>query len=262
MASLSDSLWRRNRVLAEAALQHTFVQGIASGELARATFAYYVGQDAVFLDAFCRAYALALAKSPDQDGLIAFRELLDAATDELRLHHGYAARWDVDLPQAADPATSAYTNFLLAVAALEPVGHIAAAMTPCMRALRLPRSAAGRSDEARESLSRVGDDLLEHAIRGPGTMSRGATRPLRRRSRSPGRPVSPGDGARIAVLRRCQPFDSPLSHPLNRQELQHYCRAIATVSRSSGLMRWSWLSSPMSICTQSICPENLLPVGP
>ena len=37
------------RVLAEAALEHTFVQGIASGELARATFAYYVGQDAAFL---------------------------------------------------------------------------------------------------------------------------------------------------------------------------------------------------------------------
>jgi thiaminase (transcriptional activator TenA) len=100
---------------------------------APATFAYYVGQDAAFLDAFCRAYALALAKSPDQDGLIAFRELLDAAADELRLHRGYADRWDVDLHQAADPATAAYTNFLLAVAALEPVGHIAAAMTPCMR---------------------------------------------------------------------------------------------------------------------------------
>jgi thiaminase/transcriptional activator TenA len=133
VASLSNSLWLRNRALAEAALEHTFVQGIASGELARATFAYYVGQDAFFLDVFCRAYALALAKSPDQGGLIAFRELLDAAAEELRLHQGYAARWDVDLHQAADPATSAYTNFLLAVAALEPVGHIAAAMTPCMR---------------------------------------------------------------------------------------------------------------------------------
>ena len=53
MVSLSDSLWHRNRVLAEAALEHTFVQGIASGVLARATFAYYVGQDAAFLDAFC-----------------------------------------------------------------------------------------------------------------------------------------------------------------------------------------------------------------
>jgi thiaminase (transcriptional activator TenA) len=133
VASLSESLWQRNRALAEAALEHTFVRGIASGKLARARFAYYVGQDAAFLNAFCRAYALALAKSPDQDGLMAFRELLDAAADELRLHQGYAARWDVELNPAADPATSAYTNFLLAVAALEPVGHIAAAMTPCMR---------------------------------------------------------------------------------------------------------------------------------
>ncbi len=113
MASLSGSLWHRNRVLAEAALEHPFVRGIASGELARARFAYYVGQDAAFLDAFCRAYALALAKSPDQDGLIAFRELLDGAADELRLHQGYAARWDVDLRPAADPATSAYATFLL-----------------------------------------------------------------------------------------------------------------------------------------------------
>ena len=49
MVSLADSLWHRNRVLAEAALEHTFVQGIASGELAPATFAHYVGQDAAFL---------------------------------------------------------------------------------------------------------------------------------------------------------------------------------------------------------------------
>lgn len=133
MASLSELLWHRNRVLAEAALEHPFVRGIASGELPRARFAYYVGQDAAFLDAFCRAYALALAKSPDRDGLIAFRELLNAAAAELCLHQGYAARWDVDLHPVPDPATSAYTTFLLAVAALEPVGHIAAAMTPCMR---------------------------------------------------------------------------------------------------------------------------------
>jgi thiaminase (transcriptional activator TenA) len=133
VASLSESLWHRNRVLAQAALEPSFVRGIASGELPRARFAYYVGQDAVFLDAFCRAYAMALARSPDYNGLIAFRELLDAAADELRLHQDYAAHWEVDLRPAPDPATSAYTKFLLAVAALEPVGHIAAAMTPCMR---------------------------------------------------------------------------------------------------------------------------------
>ena len=112
--------------------------------MARARFAYYLGQDAAFLDAFCRADALALAKSPDRDGLIAFRELLDAAGDELRLHQGYAARWDVDLHQAADPATAAYTNFLLAVAALEPVGPYRGGDDPVHAALRLPRPAAGR----------------------------------------------------------------------------------------------------------------------
>ncbi len=133
MAALSESLWHRNHALAQAALEHPFVQGIASGELAVTAFVHYVAQDAVFLDALCRAYALALAKSPDRDGVIAFTELLDAATDELRLYQGYAARWNVDLHPAAGPATSAYTNFLLAVATHEPVGHIAAAMTPCLR---------------------------------------------------------------------------------------------------------------------------------
>jgi thiaminase (transcriptional activator TenA) len=158
VTSLSDSLWHRNRVLAETALEHSFVQGIASGELARAKFAYYVGQDAAFLDAFCRAYALAVAKSPDQDGLIAFRELLDGAADELRLHQGYAARWDVDLHQAADPATAAYTNFVLAVAALEPVGHIAAAMTPCMRLYAYLGQQLTAQMKPERSLSGVGDD--------------------------------------------------------------------------------------------------------
>jgi thiaminase/transcriptional activator TenA len=67
VASLADSLWHRNRVLAEAALEHPFVQGITSGELTPATFAYYVGQDAVFLDAFCRWLRPSRAKAAAQN---------------------------------------------------------------------------------------------------------------------------------------------------------------------------------------------------
>ena len=44
--------------------------------------------------------------------------------------------------------------------------------------LRLPRPAAGRSDKTRQSLSRVGDDLLQRAVRGPGPTCRGPARPL------------------------------------------------------------------------------------
>ncbi len=130
---LAEELWRANQHLARACLEHPFVQGIASGELALERFRVYVGQDAYFLDAFTRAYALLLAKSPDREGLLAFKALLDGALEELRLHQGYAQRWGVDLQPAPAPATSAYTDFLLRTAALEPVGHGVAAQPPCMR---------------------------------------------------------------------------------------------------------------------------------
>ena len=41
VATLSDPLWHRNRVLAEVALEHTFVQITTSGELSRSAFAQY-----------------------------------------------------------------------------------------------------------------------------------------------------------------------------------------------------------------------------
>jgi hypothetical protein len=44
--------------------------------------------------------------------------------------------------------------------------------------------------------------------------------------------------------------------------LRVYWWAMAILTRSSAWMRWSWLSPPMSICTQLISPVNLLPVGP
>ncbi|MBI3997848.1 MAG: TenA family protein [Armatimonadetes bacterium] len=126
-------LWEENQDLARRSLEHPFVQGIASGALARSRFAYYVGQDAFFLEAFARAYALALAKSPDRDGFYAFMTLLDGVLKELTLHQGYAERWGIGLTPQPSAATRAYTDFLLAVTAVEPVGHIAAAMAPCMR---------------------------------------------------------------------------------------------------------------------------------
>lgn len=109
------------------------MRGIASGRLGREAFQHYVAQDAFFLDAFARAYALCMAKAPDRASMRGFKALLDAVEDELELHDSYARRWGVEL--AADPtdATRAYTDFLLRVASLEPAGHAAAAMAPCMR---------------------------------------------------------------------------------------------------------------------------------
>ncbi len=132
--SIAQRLWRDNTDLATAALGHDFVQGIAAGTLAPATFAAYIGQDAMFLEAFARAYALALAHCPDRAGIDAFADLIAGVRDELRLHDAVVARWGIDTSTLEPtPATRAYTEFLLATATRADPGLTCAAMTPCMR---------------------------------------------------------------------------------------------------------------------------------
>lgn len=130
---IAQLLWQSNLGIAEACLAHPFVSGLADGSLPPQRFARYMEQDAHFLDAFARAYALALAKSPDRDGFFAFKDLLDGVLDELTLHQELAERHNLNLEPEPSPATTAYADFLLRVAAMAPVGEIVAAMTPCMR---------------------------------------------------------------------------------------------------------------------------------
>src|SRR5215831_19053517 len=86
--TVAERLWGESADLAEAALRHPFIRGIADGTLDRDAYAAYLAQDAVFLDAFARAYALALARCPDRVGVEAFAELIGGVRDELRLHDG------------------------------------------------------------------------------------------------------------------------------------------------------------------------------
>jgi thiaminase/transcriptional activator TenA len=131
---LSAKLWQSNRDLAFASLHSAFVRGLADGTLPRERFAFYLGQDAFFLEAFARAYSIAAGRAPDREGFGEFHLLAGGVLEELKLHQQYAATWGVDL-QASQPGptTRRYTDFLLATAWQHPVGLTAAAMTPCMR---------------------------------------------------------------------------------------------------------------------------------
>jgi thiaminase (transcriptional activator TenA) len=132
--SVSKALWEENQDLAIACLQHPFVQGIGDGSLPREKFAYYVGQDVFFLEAFARAYSIAAAKSPDWVGFGIFHDLAGGVLQELKLHQGYAAQWGVNIQDVLPgAATRGYTDFLLATAWSQQVGVTAAAMLPCMR---------------------------------------------------------------------------------------------------------------------------------
>ncbi|TVR13116.1 MAG: TenA family protein [Phormidium sp. GEM2.Bin31] len=132
--TLSSILWQANQDLAQACLQHPFVQGIARGDLPRQRFGYYVGQDAFFLQAFARAYSVAAAKCTDWATFQVFHRLTQGVIEELHLHRSYSQDWDVDLTTVdASPSTRRYTDFLLATAWQADVATIAAAMSPCMR---------------------------------------------------------------------------------------------------------------------------------
>jgi thiaminase/transcriptional activator TenA len=132
--ALSADLWQSNQDFARACLEHPFVRGIADGTLDSAKFAYYVGQDTFFLEAFARAYSIAAAKSPGWEEFNTFHELAGGVLEELRLHEGYAKDWGVDLRQVEPTAaTRRYTDFLLATAWGDAIDATIAAMTPCMR---------------------------------------------------------------------------------------------------------------------------------
>jgi thiaminase/transcriptional activator TenA len=132
--SLSAALWAANADSAARILAHPFVRGLGDGRLPRASFERYVAQDAYFLEAFARAYAFCLAHSTARDDLYGFAELIGGVIDELKLHKGYAERWNVDLAGVMPaPATRAYTDFLIETATRGVLGETIAAMTPCMR---------------------------------------------------------------------------------------------------------------------------------
>lgn len=132
--TLANQLWQANQDLAQACLTHPFVQGIGSGTLPEQKFAYYVGQDAFFLEAFGRAYSIAAARSPDWQGFEIFHNLATGVLTELQLHQGYAAQWGVHLHQVTPGgATRRYIDFLLATAWGADCGLTAVAMAPCMR---------------------------------------------------------------------------------------------------------------------------------
>ncbi len=132
--SLSQHLWDDSRPQAERILAHGFVRGLGDGSLPAASFRAYVAQDAYFLEAFARAYALCLANGTSREDLEDFAGLIAGVVDELKLHAGYARSLGIEM-EAVEPiaATRAYVDFLLGTARRGALGETIAAMTPCMR---------------------------------------------------------------------------------------------------------------------------------
>lgn len=130
LRAAADPIW-------EAQHAHSFVRGIGDGSLDPAAFAFWIGQDYLYLIDYCRLFAIAAARSPDLDTLARFADLLQAtARTEMDLHRAYAAEFgltpaDLEAERKA-PATQGYTDFLIRTAAEGDFVELIAALLPCM----------------------------------------------------------------------------------------------------------------------------------
>jgi len=128
-----DRSWSSARWDATAAIRADvdacgFVRGLASGDLDRDAFAWYLGQDLLYLREYARvlARAAALAPTADEQRFWATASV-SCLVEEAALHQSHV---DPDGLEAA-PATWAYTDHLHAAAAAGSYAVLVAAILPC-----------------------------------------------------------------------------------------------------------------------------------
>lgn len=136
MPLFSEQAWQRTAPLRSAIDALPFNTELATGALSRERFRGYIVQDALYLDQYGRALAIAGARGPDGDTLRLFGEsALEAVAVEQALHGSYLKDFGVDaaMMAAAEPSPDClgYTSYLMAVAYHEPFEILAAALLPC-----------------------------------------------------------------------------------------------------------------------------------
>ena len=132
----SGELWSGIEDTFEAILSHPFVAGLGDGSLERASFEFYVVQDAHYLREYARALSVAAARAPVEGDIAMFNQhAAGAIAIERSLHEGFFADFGLseeDLAQTPiAPTNLAYTSYLLATAYGGSFTDLLAAVLPC-----------------------------------------------------------------------------------------------------------------------------------
>ena len=115
----TGELWRGIADIYGAILAHPFLTGLTDGSLPHDAFAFYVVQDALYLQRYAEALAAVASRAPDTAGTEMFaRHAAGVVAVEQKLHDSLLASLGID-PASADmaepaPTTLAYTSYLLA----------------------------------------------------------------------------------------------------------------------------------------------------
>ncbi len=136
MKTFSDWAWQETAVLRQRILDLPFNRELADGTLTQERFRFYMIQDALYLEQYSRALAIAAAKAPDPEAMQRFTHAAEEAlVVERALHGGFFEKFGIDPNDAAaaepSPTCYGYTNFLLSVAHIASYEELIAAILPC-----------------------------------------------------------------------------------------------------------------------------------
>ncbi|KAL0477663.1 thiamine biosynthesis multifunctional protein [Acrasis kona] len=120
--SVTDRLWRNNEGTIKAILNHSFVQGMASGDLKKKNYDYYTDQDMMYLSYYSRASALAGVKTTNNSHFKSFLRIAQSTIVE---------REQVKNKTSMNPANIKYTEFLTSTARNMDPFYTAVAIAPC-----------------------------------------------------------------------------------------------------------------------------------
>lgn len=131
-----DDVWDRCAKLVRAIHEHPFNTALGEGTLDRDRFAFYIVQDARYLEAFSKALATASVRAADPDDAAFFASSAHTAlVAERSLHAGYIEEYGLTSDDLAGIITSptclGYSSFLQATALAEPFPVLVAAVLPC-----------------------------------------------------------------------------------------------------------------------------------
>jgi thiaminase (transcriptional activator TenA) len=134
--SFSARLWDSIGDIYRAILAHPFITGLADGTLPAESFAFYVVQDALYLQDYARALAAVGSRAPTSEAMQMFaRHAADAVAAELELHASLAPELGIgaqDVKRAEQaPTNRGYTSYLLATAHAGSYAEGVAAVLPC-----------------------------------------------------------------------------------------------------------------------------------
>ena len=134
--SFSARLWESIGDIYRAILAHPFITGLTDGTLPAESFAFYVVQDALYLQDYARALAAVGSRAPTSNAMQMFaRHAADAVAAELELHATLLGELGIspqDVKRAEQaPTNRGYTAYLLATAHAGSYAEGVSAVLPC-----------------------------------------------------------------------------------------------------------------------------------